>query len=224
MGVNIVDTAVHAVAGLELLGVVGLDTVVLDAEMHVLGIVGGWGAACGSAVDIDQRRRKVAAMTEGPQFARTFKRVLRSAIGWRTILPIGAEHFATLVRHEIAGDPMVVVLVASRSPASRICPACLARAFDLTAREADVATRLASGARLAEVAGALGMSPGTARTHVRHIFQKTNVESQGELVALLAACCSFGCCPPETESHCSPPVARLSADSTADPRLGGAHS
>ena len=60
------------------------------------------------------------------------------------------------------------------------------RRFNLTAREAELAVRLAAGNSLSESAGALGMSVGTARHHLKSIFGKTGTRRQAELVALLA--------------------------------------
>ena len=60
------------------------------------------------------------------------------------------------------------------------------RMFDLTAREAELAACLAAGQSLSQAAGALEMSLGTARHHLKSIFGKTGTRRQAELVALLA--------------------------------------
>jgi DNA-binding CsgD family transcriptional regulator len=59
-------------------------------------------------------------------------------------------------------------------------------AFGMTAAEARVARGLAGGQSLDAVHRALAISMGTARVHLRSIFQKTNTSRQGELVAALA--------------------------------------
>jgi DNA-binding CsgD family transcriptional regulator len=58
--------------------------------------------------------------------------------------------------------------------------------FALTAAEARLAIRLASGAPLEVVAGELRISKETARTQLKSIFQRTGVHRQSELVGLLA--------------------------------------
>lgn len=58
----------------------------------------------------------------------------------------------------------------------------LQRLFGLTAAEAALAERLAGGQALPDAAAALGVSHNTARTHLRHIFDKTATARQGELV------------------------------------------
>ena len=54
----------------------------------------------------------------------------------------------------------------------------LAREHGLTARELDVLVPLVRGRSAASIASALGMSTETARTHLRHIYQKTGIPSR----------------------------------------------
>jgi DNA-binding CsgD family transcriptional regulator len=61
----------------------------------------------------------------------------------------------------------------------------LSRLFHLTAAEARIATLIANGARLDDVAVELDISLNTVRTHLRHIFEKTGVERQADLIHLL---------------------------------------
>ncbi len=57
--------------------------------------------------------------------------------------------------------------------------------FGLSAKEASLATMLAEGYALKEAASALGVRFATARSYLESIFQKTAVNRQGQLVALL---------------------------------------
>jgi DNA-binding CsgD family transcriptional regulator len=57
--------------------------------------------------------------------------------------------------------------------------------FDLTPAEAKLARRLVDGDTLNQAAVAQGISYGTARVHLRAVFVKTGVTSQGALLALL---------------------------------------
>lgn len=61
----------------------------------------------------------------------------------------------------------------------------LADAFRLTPREAAVADLLASGHDLKAAARALAIGIGTARNHLKHIFEKTDTHSQTRLMAVL---------------------------------------
>ena len=58
----------------------------------------------------------------------------------------------------------------------------LAQEHGLTARELDVLVPLVRGRSAASIASTLGMSTETARTHIRHIYQKTDIHSREELM------------------------------------------
>lgn len=59
------------------------------------------------------------------------------------------------------------------------------RAFGLTAREAEVAGLLASGRSARFIQEQLGISEGTAWTHIRHIYQKTGTSSRQEFITAM---------------------------------------
>lgn len=61
----------------------------------------------------------------------------------------------------------------------------IAKAFNLTPREADIASHLSGGLRFDEIALRLGIGLGTIRFHIKNIFRKTETNSQSALVALL---------------------------------------
>jgi DNA-binding CsgD family transcriptional regulator len=61
----------------------------------------------------------------------------------------------------------------------------LARLYGFTAREASVASLLVQGRSPSEAADELAMSENTARTHIRHVFEKMRVERLTDLVRLL---------------------------------------
>jgi DNA-binding CsgD family transcriptional regulator len=61
----------------------------------------------------------------------------------------------------------------------------LAAAYGLTPAEAGVALAVVEAGGLARAASSLGISRSTARTHLQHVFQKTGVHRQAELVRLL---------------------------------------
>jgi DNA-binding CsgD family transcriptional regulator len=60
-----------------------------------------------------------------------------------------------------------------------------ADAYDLTTAERRVLREIVRGGGLVDAAGKLGISVPTARTHLQHIFEKTTVNSQVELVRLV---------------------------------------
>lgn len=59
--------------------------------------------------------------------------------------------------------------------------------FGLTKTEARVARLLAHGMRMHDVGRRLGMSPATARWHVKHLLEKTGTTSQRHLACVLLA-------------------------------------
>lgn len=61
----------------------------------------------------------------------------------------------------------------------------LARLYALTPAELRITLEIARGQTLQEIAETLGVSMNTAKTHLRHIFAKTGVTRQGELMRLL---------------------------------------
>ncbi|WP_238994644.1 helix-turn-helix transcriptional regulator [Mycolicibacterium chubuense] len=61
------------------------------------------------------------------------------------------------------------------------------RLFSLTNTEAEVAMRMSSGASLATVADEMSLSLATVKTHVQHVYDKTDTHRQAELVRLLLA-------------------------------------
>jgi len=56
---------------------------------------------------------------------------------------------------------------------------------DLTSRQWEVATRLARGERVSEIARAMYLSPSTVRNHLTNLFRKVGVHSQSEFLELL---------------------------------------
>ena len=61
----------------------------------------------------------------------------------------------------------------------------IADSLRLTRSEARLVEKLAEGATLAEAAVRLGIADTTAKTHLTHIFSKTGVSRQTELIALI---------------------------------------
>jgi DNA-binding CsgD family transcriptional regulator/PAS domain-containing protein len=82
-----------------------------------------------------------------------------------------------------------VIFIAEPGVQARIDPEFLAESFRLTRREAAVAALLAGGLDLKGVAEALHLGIGTVRTHLKHVFEKTDTRSQTALVRKLQ---SFG--------------------------------
>lgn len=95
-----------------------------------------------------------------------------------SILPITSIEDADCQRQAI---------VVIRAP--RACPdniAAISEACGLTATETDVLRHIYKGLSTVEVARSMGIANSTARTHLRHIFDKTSTSRQSELVYFVA--------------------------------------
>ena len=65
------------------------------------------------------------------------------------------------------------------------------RSFGLTTAEARLAARLVQGLRVADAGTELGMTPSTARWHLKNIFAKTGTRRQADLLRLLSNASAF---------------------------------
>ena len=82
---------------------------------------------------------------------------------------------------------MALVLIIDPEDEPEPSSALLRRLYRLTDAEADVALRMIHGADLKEISEELSLSLTTVRTHLQHIFDKTDTHRQAELVRLLIA-------------------------------------
>jgi len=83
------------------------------------------------------------------------------------------------------GPPTAAVLVTSAVVRPTGSVAAVARCFGLTPAESRVVERLVAGATLVDAAADLGIADTTAKTHLSHIFSKTGVGRQADLIALI---------------------------------------
>jgi len=82
----------------------------------------------------------------------------------------------------------IALIVAISDLGARRCPkdSLIRQVYGLTAAEARLAARLATGEELRNASESLGVSYNTGRAHLRAIFGKTQVSRQSELVGLIA--------------------------------------
>jgi DNA-binding CsgD family transcriptional regulator/PAS domain-containing protein len=86
---------------------------------------------------------------------------------------------------EIASDATALVMIIDPDEDPEPAAALLRRLYGLTVGESEVAVRLTGGASLADIADELSVSYQTVRTHLQHVFDKTDTHRQAELVRLL---------------------------------------
>ena len=92
-------------------------------------------------------------------------------------------------------DPRWLVFILD--PERRAAPAAAIISCDLgiSEREAEIAALLAIGYDLSRVSQRLGISVHTARSHLKHIFSKTGIQSQGDLLRrILTSPAAYAAC------------------------------
>lgn len=82
---------------------------------------------------------------------------------------------------------VAAVLVAPATAPPQMPAAALALLYDLTPAETRVLELVAEGKAPADVANHLGISLNTAKTHLKHVFEKTDCNRQADLVRLVGS-------------------------------------
>jgi len=96
-------------------------------------------------------------------------------------MPLSDEHGA-----RDPGPPAAVIFLFDSDAHGDRIPDILMSLYDLTPSEARLVELLVIGRSLTQAAAALGISRETARTHLKHVFQKTGAERQVDLVRCIA--------------------------------------
>ena len=108
-----------------------------------------------------------------------FRRALKRPIA---AYPLALRRSAS---YFFANCKVAIILVDLEKP-MRTAEDELRNVFQMTPSEARLSARLMSGEALENVADGLGISKETARRHLKSIFNKTAVNRQSELIALLS--------------------------------------
>jgi DNA-binding CsgD family transcriptional regulator len=86
---------------------------------------------------------------------------------------------------ELLRQPMALVLIIDPEDEPEPAAALLRRLYRLTEAEAEVALHAMHGEDLKQISEELSISLTTVRTHLHHVFDKTDTHRQAELVHLL---------------------------------------
>lgn len=152
----------------------------------------------GPALRVVQRRLKVADHLAQAALDRALAKALaRPSATAAARLPAGLGDWRYLLIVPVLGRARDMFLTAAAvavlvKPRRRPTPLMLSVGalrdlFGLTDREAAVAMRLADGLSLEAAARSLKIGVGTARNHLKGVFEKTGTKRQSELVAMLGA-------------------------------------
>lgn len=88
---------------------------------------------------------------------------------------------------ETSRGPAALVLIVDPERENESATTLLRRLHGLTATEAEVAVCISRGTSLKQISDELSVSYQTIRTHLQHVYDKTDTHRQGELVRLLLA-------------------------------------
>ncbi|TRW82779.1 helix-turn-helix transcriptional regulator [Mycolicibacterium sp. 018/SC-01/001] len=142
-----------------------------------LSILGGRLRAGPPAADVELRR----AVTNAAQVA-----------GTRTSDAVPVRHCGStrpLIVHVLSlgatDRPSVLLVVVDPDTRPEPTKSLLCRVFSLTNAEAEVALLIGRGESLAMIADGLSLSLATVKTHLQHVYGKTDTHRQAELVRLL---------------------------------------
>jgi DNA-binding CsgD family transcriptional regulator len=102
-----------------------------------------------------------------------------------TVTPFQSERMG--FAPSACAGPLALLLVSDPEQERRNRAAALRRRFGLSAAEANFALEILRGDGRAAAAARSNITVGTGRTHLQHIFEKTGVRRQAELVRLLMA-------------------------------------
>lgn len=173
----------HADHGAEAVALLAEDGRVLraTAAFDALRTGGGWTTLPGERTRIAAAIARATARV-APQAAAV--RFCRGGSGATLILIARPIPWQTRLLHAPAGVAIATLV----DPTHRPAPATplWREAFDLTPAEAELAALLMGGHSLESAAAARDCRPATLRVHLRHVFAKTGVSRQSDLVALLA--------------------------------------
>jgi DNA-binding CsgD family transcriptional regulator len=143
--------------------------------------------ATGTRTDQELRRALHCALADGTTD-------VPSGHAFTCVRPSGKRpyviHVLPLARatyDETSRGPVALVLIIDPERESESATTLLRRLHGLTATEAEVALRISRGISLKQISDELSVSYETIRTHVQHVFDKTDTHRQGELVRLLLA-------------------------------------
>ena len=89
------------------------------------------------------------------------------------------------IRTRLVPQALAAVFVSADGPISFGSLETVARSFGFTMSEARLTRLLLIGKTVAEAAAELGVTVGTAKTHLKHVFYKTGVSRQVDLISLL---------------------------------------
>jgi DNA-binding CsgD family transcriptional regulator len=182
--------------------VLGIGWIVCDSSSHVLGVNqtaenimrtrdgleldcnGVLGAAYEESVPLAQAVKRA---TEPTRFRNSGKQNVTLAVSRQSDKPPLTVFVRSVqgTSQDGSGRPMALVLTLDSSVCSTTTAVDLYQLYRFSPRESQLARLLMEGRTLKDCCCELGIDLSTGKTHLKHIFKKTRVRRQSELVMLL---------------------------------------
>lgn len=150
---------------------------------QVLTVAGNGSLSAWNASETSALHRLVFETLAGDGSGAGGKMVLRRPVGRAVTLLVSALHRS----HSVFARSASLILIDDPEQLAANPPdiGLLRAHYQLTNTEAKLVVALLDGAKLRVAADALGITFATARVHLAHVFQKTQVNTQAELMRLL---------------------------------------
>lgn len=169
--IEVVGEAGNGIEAVEQYAALNPDVVLMDLRMPKMD-----GVASIEAIRRQDPRARVIVMTMYEGDVDIHRALSAGAVGYLA-KDVSAKDLAAAIRAVVAGyralPPAVARALAEFTPR-----------VDLTPREIEVLRLVAKGLSNSEVAGALGLSSGTAKVHLQNIFRKLGTEDRTEAVTV----------------------------------------
>lgn len=188
---SLADLRTDALTGLHPVDTFTAPAAVVGADMTVKHLNSAADALlrCSTAIVVRSGRVHLSS----PSADITFRRAVSRAggptrIGHAFAVP-RAESIRPLIVHALPltmGDERCALVVVVNPDLHREPPkSVLQQLFSLTDSEAEVALRISRGRGLSDIADELSLSTATVKTHLQHVYQKTDTHRQSELTRLV---------------------------------------
>lgn len=171
----------------------GRGAALLDGRGHVIFVNSALSSILSAGDALVSTRDGLSALATSS--ARALRSLIADAIGGGSGGTLAIPRSSSVVPYFVLVSPLpnrvsilgeeqalVLVVVSDPSSAAKADVRLLQIAYGLTFAEARIAGRLAAGATIDDIAAQLHISPATARTHLKRIFQKTDTRRQSDLV------------------------------------------
>ena len=106
----------------------------------------------------------------------------------QSLLPPVAVHVKPVTSGEVdyrSREVAALVLIVDPASRARVDPRLMRTMLDLTPAESEIASLLAAGRTLRQIAATTGREYSTVRTHLKHVFVKLGVSRQSEVTQLV---------------------------------------